>query len=377
MTSTSRTDFASPRTPPPTPLELESVLNSLETGIVIADETAGVRFCNTRAMQWVGARLDLPTLFAKGRFLGPFAGWAAVLRRVVEERQEVRLEWSPISLESDAPTSLTVRCRPLAADHASPGGVVLLLDDSSETRNPGEPQDLSRRLASLGKLAARVAHELNNPLDGILRYINLAIRVSGDAPESKLKAYLSESRTGLMRMVQIIGDLLEYSRSTAGEFDDVTIPEVIEQAVRTLASTADERKIVIAVDSQSRQMPTVRGNRLYQVLCNLIRNAIHAMPDGGRLTITSGIVDEYAVIRVEDTGSGLTHPPEKLFEPFFTTKPPGEGTGLGLAICKDFVEEMGGTISGENAPGGGAVFTVRIPVETRGPRNPSPRKVDP
>jgi signal transduction histidine kinase len=217
-------------------------------------------------------------------------------------------------------------------------------------------------MASLGKLAARVAHELNNPLDGILRYINLAIRVAGDAPESRLNSYLTESRSGLLRMIRIIGDLLEFSRNSDAGFEETGMNDVIEQAIRASSSAADANRVIVSADFQGGQMPRIRAGRLYQVCCNLMRNAIDAMPDGGRLTISSGVYDEHVVIRVADTGVGLPSPVEKVFEPFYTTKQPGKGTGLGLAICKEFVEDMGGTISAANQDANGAVFTVRIPL---------------
>jgi signal transduction histidine kinase len=235
--------------------------------------------------------------------------------------------------------------------------------------------EVSKRLASLGKLAARVAHELNNPLDGILRYVNLALRASDNISDSKMKSYLTESRVGLMRMAQIVGDLLEFSRTTDGEFDEMTITEVVEEAIKVTSSEASENRVVVAADFQSEQMPAACGSRLYQVCCNLIRNAIQAMPDGGRVSITTAIVQEHVVIRVADTGEGLPEPPEKVFEPFFTTKEPGKGTGLGLAICKDFIEDMQGKITAIHAQEGGAVFLVRVPLSSfrRPSRLTSPR----
>jgi signal transduction histidine kinase len=225
-----------------------------------------------------------------------------------------------------------------------------------------ERLEMSGRLAALGKLAARVAHELNNPLDGILRYINLALRLLQDTPESRLTAYLSESRTGLMRMAQIIGDLLEYTRTTEGMCEAMNVNQVVEEALRSCQAAAEAAGVVTTVDFQAREMPGVTGSRLYQVCTNLIKNAIDAMPQGGRLTITTGIVHDEVVIRVADTGVGLPQPAERIFEPFFTTKPPGKGTGLGLTICKDFVESMEGSLAAATGEGGGAVFTVRIPV---------------
>jgi two-component system NtrC family sensor kinase len=246
----------------------------------------------------------------------------------------------------------------------------LYLESHGETASE-EDDDVSRRLTSLGKLAARVAHELNNPLDGILRYINLAIRVAGDPSPTRLNSYLSESRSGLMRMIRIIGDLLEFSRSSDSAFEDASVNDLIEQAIKACSAAADANRVIVSADFQSEQMPRLRGSRLYQVFCNLIRNAIDAMPDGGRLSITSGLMADSVIVRVADTGVGLPEPVEKIFEPFYTTKQPGKGTGLGLAICKEFVEDMGGSVTGANAGAGGAVFTVRIPVAGQ----QSPRRV--
>ncbi len=342
------------------------ILDGLPLALLVVDSSGAVVFRNASADRLLPAGDHAGVLFGNATLLEPteylrtrqparaFEGWPVVLSRAA------RGEVVQLCCAGGAQSLLSVQCSPLPGGPPGNPLVLMLVEPIALGCDADEQHEMSRRLASLGKLAARVAHELNNPLDGILRYINLALRIVGDAPESKLKAYLSESRTGLMRMVQIIGDLLEYSRSS-GEFNDVGINEVIEEALRTMASAADERGVVVAADFQCADSPKVRGSRLYQVLCNLIRNALDAMPDGGRLTITRGVVGDDVLIRVADTGVGLPEPADKLFEPFFTTKPPGQGSGLGLAICKDFVEDMGGTIAAAHGERGGAVFTVRIP----------------
>ena len=107
------------------------------------------------------------------------------------------------------------------------------------------------------------------------------------------------------------------------------------------------------------------GSNLFQVFCNLIKNAVDAMPDGGTLTITTAAWSTgEVVVSFEDTGMGLPENAEQIFEPFFTTKPSGQGTGLGLAICKDIIEKYNGRILAENRPEGGARFTVVVPVES-------------
>lgn len=339
------------------------ILESLGAAVLVADRNQTIRYRNATAVSWLPDAPELETAFAAARFLNDWDGWSAALSRVLDAGEALRLECVLQPSDSSSPLLATLRCMPLRG-HGSqdPSDLVIVIEEGAEQAALEERLEVSKRLASLGKLAARVAHELNNPLDGILRYVNLAIRTTDATPDSKITSYLTESRTGLMRMVQIIGDLLEFSRTTDGEFEEMTINEVVEQAIRSTASATDAAGVVVAADFQTQDMPTIRGSRLYQVCCNLIKNAVDAMPDGGRLSITTGVVGDDVIIRVTDTGIGLPEPIERVFEPFFTTKEPGKGTGLGLAICRDFIEEMQGTIDAAPGPDGGAVFTVRIPV---------------
>ncbi|MEK6798723.1 MAG: ATP-binding protein, partial [Planctomycetota bacterium] len=356
----------------PAPGEL---LNALPAGVLVVDADLRVRRRNERAAAWLGRGDDVASLFREARFLGRFEGWEHELDAIRRSGTTRRLECAVRTLDDGEVRVLHLHLAPLPAPRvkgADPS-VVILVTDLGRQDAVDQRHEVVRRLTALGKLAARVAHELNNPLDGILRYVNLSLRIVGDAAEPKLKSYLDESRVGLMRMIHIIGDLLEFSRSTDGEFDEIGVNETIEQAIRATADRAQSAGIVVAVDFQSAQMPTTQGTRLYQVCCNLIQNAIDAMPRGGRLSIATGIVDDHVVIRVADTGPGLPEPLEKVFEPFYTTKPPGQGTGLGLAISKEFIEDMHGTIAGANDPNGGAVFGVRIPLsalESRRQRDP-------
>lgn len=245
-------------------------------------------------------------------------------------------------------------------DDEAPLAAITLTAHAAGVRMPAGAE-LDRRLTALGKLAARVAHELNNPLDGIIRYVNLALRRESVERDEKAAGFLEQSRTGLMRMMAIIGDLLEYSRTTEGAFDAIGINECIETAIQEHAHTAEKNGVVIAADYRTAEMPGVSGTRLLQVCGNLIRNALDAMPSGGRLTITSGRGDGEVFIKIADTGSGLPDDVNKVFEPFFTTKEPGHGTGLGLAICREFVEELGGSLTAQNSAGG-ALFTIRLPL---------------
>lgn len=342
---------------------VRAIIDSLDVAVLVLDEKGTIRYRNKAASAMFPEGDDVASAFRGCRFPATFGGWETEIPRLIERREPRRLSCTFPAAEAPSQGLATLHCTPLAetdADRVT--GVVILIDDARSEEVGAERVEVLQRLASLGKLAARVAHELNNPLDGILRYINLALRTAEDTQGSKLKSYLTESRTGLIRMVQIIGELLEFSRTTEGEFDEADINELVEQAIRNTTSTADIRKIVVTEDFQTQDMPAVPGSRLYQVCCNLIKNAIDAMPDGGRLSVATGLADGEVVIRVADTGVGLPAEADQVFEPFFTTKSAGKGTGLGLAICKDFVEDMNGTITASPGEDGGAVFTIHIPV---------------
>lgn len=339
-------------------------VDHLRIAALVAAADGSIVHANEPASNWFAEGADLRELFAEAQFVGHFDGFADELQRAARGDRVVTHECVVASPGTQSRSLVTLRFVPATIDPDGDAAdcVVVMIEQKAEQTDLQERVEVSRRLASLGKLAARVAHELNNPLDGILRYVNLAMRVAGETPDGRLKNYLTESRTGLMRMVQIIGDLLEFSRSTDGQFEQTSINEVVEQAMRNLSSAADSNGVVMAADFHRADMPCVRGGRLYQVICNLIKNAIDAMSDGGRLVLTTGIVGEDVMIEVADTGPGLPADAAKVFEPFFTTKGAGKGTGIGLAICKDFIEDMGGTIQAANGSGGGAVFTVRLPV---------------
>lgn len=344
------------------PQALAALLDHLPCGVVLVGPDLALLYRNASAARWTQAG-NFGAAMADARVLeDEFAGWEVELRRVLATGKARHLACSVRRGDADEPHTLTLHCAPYRLRKGRAyDTVMVVLDDGAAWAALEQRLVVAERLAAVGKLAARVAHELNNPLDGILRYVNLALRLVGDSPQDKLKNYLDVSRTGLMRMVQIVGDLLAFSRTTQGEFDLVGIDAVVEQAVAAAAAQVDANRVIMAVDLQTRELPSVRGGRLYQVCSNLIRNAIDAMPNGGRLTVTAGLVGGDVVIRVADTGVGLPNPPEKVFEPFYTTKPPGKGTGLGLSICREFVEDMGGRISAETGAEGGAVFTVRLP----------------
>jgi len=228
------------------------------------------------------------------------------------------------------------------------------------------------KLAAIGQLAAGVAHELNNPLSGIMGYADVAIeRYREKTPEritpedaSRMVVYFTHIQSLTQRCRAIILDMLTFARHHTEETGDLALNDVIGQTLAFLDKQFDRTHIDLALDL-AEGMPTLKGNatQLQQVFTNLIINAIHAMPRGGTLTVRSRMTGEALEVAFQDVGVGIEPGLQRrIFEPFFTTKPVGEGTGLGLSVSYGIVKRHGGEIRVTSEPGRGSVFTVVLPL---------------
>jgi signal transduction histidine kinase len=341
----------------------KSIVQSLPIGIVAFDPDLRVVEANFQAAELIGLGDCIDRSLAKGTDDKIWLGWTQQLKSVISTGRTYRFD--DVSYTSGGKTRLLrIVCAALKdVTTAKNIGGTVILEDVSEKVNMQRKLANAERLAAVGKRASKVAHELNDPLDGTLRYINLAMRIVERENLEKPKEYLTQCRQGLMRMVQIVSELLEFSRRTCTPLEHVKIEQIIEDAVKTMESRAEALNIRI-IRNYTPGMPQIRSGNLFQVFCNLAKNALDAMPDGGELRIsTRSAADDTIEVEFRDTGTGL--PPENaevIFEPFFTTKDRGKGTGLGLAICRDIIESCHGRIHAGNAPDGGSIFTVNLPV---------------
>ena len=224
----------------------------------------------------------------------------------------------------------------------------------------------AEKIASIGRLAAGIAHEINNPLSGILIFADVLMRDL--APQDpQCGADLQEIINQTMRCKEIVARLLEFSRQSVNQRFNYDINSVIERSAELLSHQALFHNIEFVFDLQDAISAMIGDpGQLQQVFINFIINAGTAMNGRGRITITSRIepVSGQVILEFADTGPGI--PDEiisKVFEPFFTTKGPGEGTGLGLSVAYGIIQQHGGSMSVRNAPSGGAVFTVVLPLE--------------
>lgn len=345
----------------------ERVFQCLSLGLVVFDEQLEIVQHNPASDFLVAGHRTLADALKAATLEASYQDWGKLLREVVEHGRQHRFDQIIYRAPDKPERLLSLQCYPLPdpRDGQINGGV-MVIEDITLTVSLEKRLAVSERMAAVGKLAAKVAHELNNPLDGILRYLSLALRARESGADEKIEDYLTRARGGLLRMTEIVRELVEFSRSAHTAFDDAGINTIVEEAVKVMSDKAMQARVAI-VCSLADRLPAVRGTNLFQVFCNLIKNAIDAMPDGGTLAIATRIVDREVVIRFEDTGIGLPDEMQQIFEPFFTTKPAGKGTGLGLAVCKDIIEKYNGRIVPERREGGGTVFNVRIPLESCAP----------
>jgi len=342
---------------------LGSVIESLPMAMVLFDKRLQVTLSNRSAQDLLRGEQDLGVALSRLGVEGRFEDWATELRQVMTTQLPRRLDVSIKNSDRAGETYLNVMVSPLRINgEASASGGLLLAEDVSSHISMERRLAVSERLAAVGKLAARVAHELNNPLDGILRFTNLALRRASELGDPKIVEYLESARSAVHRLAEIGGDLLEFSRATPSTFEQATINKLVEDALSAMEGRAQEARITVVCNFHESDMPVVRGSNLFQIFCNLIKNSIDAMPDGGTLTVTTRIAEPDVIVTVTDTGVGLPADADRIFEPFFTTKPVGSGTGLGLAVSKELIEKYSGSISASRNEPKGTVMTVRIPI---------------
>jgi two-component system NtrC family sensor kinase len=225
----------------------------------------------------------------------------------------------------------------------------------------------SERLATVGRLASGLAHEIGNPLGAISGYVEVArARLPRDA-DPDLADAVSRIAEAATRIDRTIRDLLDFARPAPPRLAPLTLEAAVESAIRLARVQPRFRKVEVVTGLPDGLRVVADEHQLGQVLLNLLLNAGDAMGGGGRVTIIAREDGGAVELAVADEGPGLRpeHLP-RLFEPFFTTKEPGEGTGLGLAISHRIVESMGGTLGAANGTPRGATFRLRLPGAPRG-----------
>jgi len=246
---------------------------------------------------------------------------------------------------------------------APASGTIVIFEDVTERMQLEEQLRISEKMASLGVLAAGVAHEVNTPLTGISSYTQMLLE--GLDPEDPRTAVLEKIEKQTFRAARIVNGLLHLSRTGTGDASERTIVDVnavVCDVLSLLEHQFEKGRVKIRRELSPGAVPVVGFEfKLQQVFLNLFLNARDAMPSGGWLTISTRCEGDEAVAEVSDTGAGIA--PEhldRIYDPFFTTKPIGQGTGLGLSITYGIVREHDASIQCHSAPGQGTRFTLRF-----------------
>jgi two-component system, NtrC family, sensor kinase len=233
---------------------------------------------------------------------------------------------------------------------------------NSDLRDAREETIRTEKMASIGLLAAGMAHEIGTPLASIMGYAELT---SGEQPDNPaIQDYARRISDDCSRIDRIVRGLLDYSRPRALSGENADVRGVVLSTVDLMAQQGVFKQVNISVDIDEGQLPArCDQHQLQQVVINLLLNSRDATPPGGTITVRAGREGEHIRLDVIDSGTGISAESMKhIFDPFFTTKPPGKGTGLGLAICARIVEGFGGRITAANNAGEGSCFSVWLPL---------------
>ena len=278
-------------------------------------------------------------------------------------------------------TEAAARVDPVREVHIEPNGDFLKLAASVD-RLAGQLRDTTReqdrlqrqltrseKLALIGELAATVAHEINNPLDGLQNSIRIIRRDPANA--AQVSQLLNLMENGLHRMEMIVRRLLTMSRDEPVHPVATRMDEVFEEAAAFVRPRLERCRIELVCDFPEKPVTLLADRAQFaQVLINLLVNAADAMPGGGKLVVHSRSIEQGRLVSltVSDTGTGISeeHLP-RIFDPFFTTKAQGAGTGIGLAIVARIVEAHQGKIEVSSEPGHGTRFTIEMPAAPETP----------
>ncbi len=354
------------------------ILDTLPNGVAMIRVDGRIRSVNATMAEMYGAPSETLIGVEVGQLLSGFEC------RSSEEASEVECQMNTCAGGRVAvAVSSTVVCDQMQ----SPIGRVLVVRDVGEVVALRNRLATSDRLAAVGKLAAGIAHEINNPLAYVRSNLSLLrehwAAIEGeisktDTPEytsvllSESEEMIDESLQGVDRAVAIVRDVRGLSHAERTERDRANLNVLLDGVIRMARSQLPRTTPIV---KQFGELPLLEcaPQELHQVFLNLVMNAGQAIGVTGEIRVVTCEEDDAIIVSVIDDGCGI--PADRvgrIFEPFFTTKPVGEGTGLGLGIAREIVQRHGGEIDVESTPGEGTVFSVRLPVHTdrMEPQNP-------
>jgi signal transduction histidine kinase/ABC-type transport system involved in cytochrome c biogenesis ATPase subunit len=341
----------------------EAILQKLPVNLLVTDKDNRICLTNEAAMRYfrITARLDQPQSLAQVLPAGSHAACDRISEALAARKEAV----FDITLDLDGTSRiLNVISYPIN-DGTTPIGNILILNDISEHENLKAQVNFSERLASVGLLAAGVAHEINNPLEIIFNYLDL---LKFSMKERKAHDLLEQLEEEITTIESIVSNLVTFSDSKPARVEVFDARDVIENLIRLVRFSSIARDLEIRFESPAVELPVKASKaEIRQVFLNIIKNSFEAMPEGGALTIVARASEPHGdgglSIAFSDNGYGI--PPENIkdvFLPFFSTKmEKSQNRGLGLYLSYQILKKYEGTITIENNPGSGCTVRVTLP----------------
>ena len=334
----------------------QNVVESMPNGLISLDKDGRIETINQKAQDLLGLNADE----VKGKPLDEVM-FRCNLPKTLLPREDIVERQMECHLNNGTVIPMSTTSSRLKDENGSSIGTVIILRDLRDIRSLEKEVQRSERLASLGRMAAGIAHEIRNPLSSIKGFAQYFRNKF--PPDSEDRSYATVMTDEVDRLNRVIQDLLNFAGPQEPNLKPIDVLPLIRHALRLIQSDIREKKIQVVEDVPRNTDFTIAGDgdMLTQVFLNLFLNAIEAMPTGGRLKIALRRHQQAVEIEISDSGGGI--PRENLtriFDPFFTSKK--GGTGLGLAIVYRIIENHQGEIKVESEPGKGSTFVLRFPL---------------
>ena len=358
---------------------LETLFNTIEDGVLVADREGKVTYLNAAASQLTGFEEDAAMDQPVTRLL-PELDWASLQAADHEGgRSVMRREF-----ELDYPRKRFIRlyAAPLDGEAKGSTGMALILHDATEAREQTHEAIESERIQALTLLAASVAHELGNPLNALSIHLQLMDREirklgqpsaageAGDPDEvsdiaAKLEKYISVAKGEVNRLDYIVTQFLQAIRPSKPNLKKSSLNDTVEETIELLRPEFDNRGQAIKLEfAKSLPLALFDAAQIKQSLINLMKNSMHAMSTGGELAIKTGEAAAGVWVSLTDTGGGVPQEQiKRIFEPYYTTKE--KGSGLGLMIVQRIVRDHDGRLELVSHGGKGTTFRIWLPIEER------------
>lgn len=357
---------------------LETLFNTIEDGVLVADEQGRILYLNQAVTRLLGLRAEDAEGQPVTRYL-PQIDWEriAALDRAGGKgvlRHEFEVTYPQ-------PRFLRLYAAPVDGEAIGSSGVALILHDATEARKLTTEAVETERVHALTLLAASVAHELGNPLNALHIHLQLMERelkklrrAATEEPTDvathadKLDDFLAVAKGEISRLDYIITEFLSAMRPMPPKFQPASLNDVVRDTLALLQPELDNRKLIVR-ERLAKTLPTslIDPAQMKQVLLNLLKNAMQAMTRSGTLTLATGATTEDVWLSMADTGSGIPADQlNRIFEPFYTTKQ--KGTGLGLMIVQRILRDHGGRVELESRLGQGTTFKLWLPLREKSPK---------